>query len=148
MAISTPSAGTRREAWGAGAVEALTQSTATALQTLSVTTYVSSLGAGTATGTMARNVYVLPATAPDGTEKIVILGATGEASLTFTMATCLHYIGRDTAGVASATNVAVAIIGAATGGLVLNTTNSWVKLMAMNSSWIIVGGNATFGTTT
>ena len=142
------SPGARHQTMGAQSVEVLTQSTTTVAQTLSNTSYVSALGAGTATGSMARNLYNLATTALDGTEKMIYLSATGEASLTFPWATGQHYIGRDVAGVATATNVAVALIGAATGGLVFIHAAAWARMIFLNGGWTVLGGNATFGTTT
>lgn len=146
MAISiTP--GTQYMVPGNQNIDTMSQSTATAAQTISVTQYISVLGAGTATGTNSVNVYTLPA-GPDGTEKLIYLAATGEATLRMTMATGQHVFGRDLANVASATNVACAFIGAATGAFVFNAKARWLKLLCLDEGWTVMGGNATIATAT
>ena len=74
---------TERRAEGGGtfsSAESLTQSTATAAQSVSLNTDVTSLGGGTATG-FGVNTYELATGAVEGREKLVQLGATGEAKL-------------------------------------------------------------------
>lgn len=111
---------------GGGSVqsqESLTQSTATAIQSLSVTTDVSVLGMGTATG-FARNRYLLPTTsAVEGQEKVVVATGTGEAYL-------------DLAG------------GTATGGYVFSTADSWITARLINGDWRPIGTGATLATAT
>lgn len=128
-------------------IQNLSQSTATAQQTISVTTYVTALAGGTATGGTI-NLYLLPDSAPDGTEKFIYQVATGESRVQLTMATGMHYIGRDVAGIATATNAAGAVIGAATGALVLAAKGSWIRAIMLNDGWTVLGSNATFGTGT
>lgn len=146
MAISLTS-GAQTQRVGGQSIENLSQSTATAQQTLSNTTYVSALAGGTATGGTI-NLYLLSDDAPDGTEKLIYQVATGESRVQLTMATGLHYLGRDVAGIATATNAAGAIIGAATGALVFGAKGSWVRTIMLNDGWTILGGSATFGTGT
>lgn len=65
-----------------GSLQTMTQSTATALQTISNKHAVVTLGMGTATGDLRNNRYLLSATnAVEGSEVTVQSGATGEASL-------------------------------------------------------------------
>ncbi len=146
MAISL-TAGAQIQRVGGQSIENLSQSTATAAQTISNTTYVTALAGGTATGGTI-NLYLLSDSAEDGTEKLIYQVATGESRVQLTMATGMHYLGRDVAGVATATNVAGAIIGAATGALVLAAKGSWVRAIMLNDGWTILGGNATLGTGT
>lgn len=63
---------------GIGAEEVLTQSTATAAQSVSLTTFITNVGMGTATG--QNNVYDLAAGQP-GQMKFFQATATGEAKL-------------------------------------------------------------------
>lgn len=77
---------------GIGAEEVLSQSTATAAQELSLTTFISNVGMGTATG--QNNVYNLAAGVPGqmkflqatatGEAKLILDGATATGRLTFT----------------------------------------------------------------
>ena len=139
MAI-TITAGTQRQSFGMQSVEQLTQSTATAAQTLSAVDHVSILGAGTATGTLLRNQYLLPE-GPDGLEKIIYLAATGEATLQMTQATGLH------AQFSTSTD-AVFRVGAATGAYVLGAKADYVRAVFIDEGWTILGTNATFATAT
>ena len=148
MTISQLTPGTQvQHGAGRNSIEVLTQSTATAAQTLSVNTYVSVLGAGTATGSNGINVYVLPA-GPVGTEKFITLSATGEATLRLTMATGQHYWGRDLGGLASASQTANAWIGAATGAFVLTAKGQWLRTLFTDDAWVVLGGVATIATAT
>ena len=147
MAISV-SPGVLHQNKSSQSLENLTNSTATTAQTVSVTTLVTAISGGTATGTNSVNVYLLPDDAPDGTEKIIYMEATGEATVRCTMATGLHNYGRDVAGAATATNIAGALIGAATGAFILGAKGSWLKAMMLNGGWTILGGSATWATAT
>lgn len=128
-------------------VETLTNSTATAVQDISAFSYVTTISGGTATGTAGVNNYALPE-GPDGLEKLVFLIATGEATVHLTMATGQHYIGRDVAGIATATNYAGAVIGAATGALVLSAKTDYIRAIYLDGGWTVLGSNATFATVT
>ena len=135
-------------------IETLTQSTATAIQTLNNAYAVSVLGMGTATG-FARNRYLLSTSgAVEGMEKTVISSATGEAYLifnssaatgnfTFPIQVCLALLG-------TATTVdALAGIATATGNLVFNADGDFVRARFINGFWRaqeLVG--ATLATTT
>ena len=146
MAISL-TAGAQIQRVGGQSIENIAASTATAQQTIGVTSYVTALAGGTATGD-TNNLYKLLDSAPDGTEKLIMQTATGRSTVDVTFATGMHYLGRDVAGIATATNAAGAIIGAATGGLVLGAKGSWFRCIKLNDAWTILGGNATFSTGT
>lgn len=146
MAITITDA-TQTQRLGMQSIEQLTQSTATAAQTVSAVSHITVVGVGTATGTLLRNQYLLPS-GPDGLTKYIYMAATGEATVQMTMATGQHYIGRDIAGVATATNVGGAVIGAATGALVLSAKGDYISGMFMDGGWTILGSNATFATAT
>lgn len=139
MAI-TITGGTQRQSFGMQSVEQMTQSTATAAQTLSAVDYISVLGAGTATGTLSINQYVLPE-GPDGLEKIVYLAATGEATLQMTQATGIH-------AQFSTSSDAVFRVGAATGAYVLNAKADYVRAVFLDGGWTVLGTNATLATAT
>lgn len=91
MAISVTTPNTQVVYAGVGAEETLSQSTATAAQTISLTTFYTALGMGTATGN--NNVYSLGAGQPGqmkfleatatGEAKVVLDGATATGRLTF-----------------------------------------------------------------
>ena len=86
MAVTISAGNPVRFAGGYQQVETLTQSTATALLTVSVSIPVSVLGGGTATGAAVRNIYSLAA-GVEGQEKVIVMNATGEASVTMAFAT-------------------------------------------------------------
>lgn len=146
MAVTITS-GTQTGFLGQQSVETLTNSTATANQTISAQHAVTTISGGTATGTLSINQYVMPE-GPDGLMKFVYLIATGEATVKMTMATGQHYIGRDVAGIASATNAAGAVIGAATGALVLSAKTDYIWAIFLDGGWTVLGTNATFATAT
>lgn len=106
-------------------VETLTQSTATTQQTLSTTIMVSTVGAGTATGTVLRNQYLLATgTAYEGMEKVVQMGATGEATVQLTDAT-------------------------ATGAYILQADGDFIRVKQIDGSWYLLSSSgATLGTST
>lgn len=136
------------------AVDALSQSTATAEQVISVRKQITTLAGGTATG-FTINRYTLPA-ANEGDTKIIVHLATGESYVRFggatatanLMATGIHYLSADTAGVASATGVAGVFFGAATGALVMNGAQDYLRVMYLNGAWNVLGGQATIATST
>lgn len=151
MAV-TISAATSRSPGTWGAVEALTQSTATAEQTISIYTEVTTLSGGTATG-FTINRYALPA-GREGDYKVIWHLATGESYVRFGAAASnlmatngIHYINIATAtgGAISALGV---IDGAATGAFVLNSANDFLEARYMNGAWHLRGGAATLATTT
>ena len=127
--------------------EDLTQSTATSRQSISLRTPVTTFSGGTATG-FGVDLYTL-ADGNEGDEKVIVMLATGEAKMVFTtMATGVHYIGKDTAGIATATGYAGMISGAATGALTFTTAHQYVRCKFFNGGWNILGGQATFATAT
>ena len=140
MAVSiTP--GVRRQVLGSQSIQTLSNSTATAAQNISITTFVSTIAGGTATGSLLRNQYLMPE-GPDGLEKVVYMLATGEATLQMTMATGLHASW-------SMSSDAVFTAGAATGAFVLNNKGDFVRALYLDGGWTVLGMNgATFGTST
>lgn len=129
------------------AVETLTQSTATAEQSVSLTHQVSTLSGGTATG-FSINRYNVGAAA-EGTQKLIVMSATGEAYVRFgaattnLMATGSHYF-----GLASATGIAGSILGQATGAFVLGDKNDYIRAQYWDSEWHVLGGFGTIATAT
>ena len=122
-------------------VETMTQSTATALQALSLRTDASILGAGTATGAAVRNIYSLAA-GVEGQEKLVVMNATGEASVTMAFATSRYPFGigfellGGTGGTATIGNVALTdSLVTATGMLVFQADGEYAYLKYYNSRW-------------
>lgn len=106
------------------AVETMTQSTATAAQSLSTTIPVSTVGAGTATGTLSINQYLMATgNGWDGMEKVVQMGATGEATVQFT--------------------------GTATGAHVLQSDGDFIRLKQIDGTWYLLSSSgATIATAT
>lgn len=148
MAIGTITGGERlRQVGTFQSVESLTQSTSTTPQALSITTDVSVLGMGTATGSSARNLYTLAA-GVEGQHKMIYCNATGEAGVIFTQKT-----GRLNAIISgmvipSATTVD-GMWASATGQYVFNAANDWLELKYMNDAWWPLRGvGATLSTTT
>ena len=101
-----------------GSLDSMTQSTATAAQSVSLNTHVTTLGAGTATG-FGVNTYELATGAREGMEKVVQTDATGEAKLSL-------------GG------------GTATGQLVFQADGDMVLMRYMNNQWLVMN---TFGAT-
>ena len=64
------------------------------------------------------------------------------------MATGIHYLSADTAGIATATGAAGAFFGAATGALVMNGAQDYLRCQFFNGAWNVLGGQATIATTT
>lgn len=134
------------------AVQDLTQSTATAEQSVSVTVPVTTLAGGTATG-FGVDKYVLPAGA-EGFHKVIVMLATGEAKLRFGAATTnlmatagIHYLGIATA-TGAAVDAAAVLSAAATGALVLDTVDDYIEAKFWNGAWHLLGGLATVATAT
>ena len=148
MAIGTTTGGERLKFAGTfQSVESMTQSTSTVPQALSLNTDVSILGAGTATGTSARNIYTL-GTGVEGQEKTIYMTATGEASVVFTQpAGRLHnYFEFSTTTVGPATVLSAA---SATGQYVLQAADDFVLVKWLNDAWQVMAfSGATLGTTT
>lgn len=136
------------------ALETLTQSTATAIQTLNNNFEISVLGMGTATG-FARNRYLLSTVgAAEGMEKLIIANATGEAYL------ILNNVGPTSGGtfnlncaaallLAATTVDALQAIATATGNLVFGAADDQVRVKFMGGLWRCVDlYGATLATTT
>lgn len=133
--------------------ETLTQSTATAIQTLNNNMDVSILGMGTATG-FTRNKYLLSTSgAVEGQEKVIISHATGEANviinnvgptqgvIPFSVALVLYG--------GTATTVDSIGLASATGSLVFQAADDYVRMKYMAGSWRYLDAvGATFATTT
>lgn len=148
MAIGTITGGERLKFVGTfQSVESLTQSTATTPQALSVTTDVSVLGMGTATGAAVRNLYTLAA-GVEGQEKLIYANATGEASVIFTQIS-----GRLDPGVGAVVNATATTVDAnwasATGQYVFQAANEFILTRFMNDAWHVLNiRGATQATTT
>lgn len=145
-------------------IEYLTQSTATTPQALSLTTDLSVLGAGTASGNIRNNLYTLGTSttvststalasttvgAVEGQEKYIFFTATGFASLIFTQATNgripFSEIFRGTT-TASDSDTSLA---SATGQYVFQESGDFMHLKFINDAWRILGvSGATIATTT
>lgn len=148
MAIGTITGGERLKFAGTyQSSESLTQSTATTPQALSITTDVSVLGMGTATGAAVRNMYTLAA-GVEGQEKWVYCNATGEASVIFTQIS-----GRLDYGVSAVVNQ-TATTGdgtwaSATGQYVFQAANEFIGMKYMNDAWhVMMARGVTQATTT
>jgi hypothetical protein len=148
MAITATTAGDRLRFRGTfQSIETMTQSTATTPQALSVTTDVSLLGGGTATGAAVRNLYTL-GSGVEGQEKVIYMTATGEASVIFTQPSGRLPVQVSSTIVPSATAVD-AIWASATGQYVLQAADEYVRAVWMNSAWhVIESRGATLATTT
>lgn len=124
MAISTTVGAQIRPVESVSAIETMTQSTATAAQSIATSFAVTTLGAGTATGTLSLNQYLLAT--GDGwelMEKIVQMAATGEATLQFT--------------------------GTATGAHVFQADGDFIDLKQINGTWWVQNlSGATLATAT
>lgn len=126
------------------AVENLTQSTATARQSISTHFPVTTLSGGTATG-FDKDLYTLASGAVEGMEKMIIMLATGEAKVVVQgLAT-----GRipSLGFVASATVFDNAYV-SATGAFTLSTPAHWLQMKMVNTRWHVLQGLATFATAT
>ena len=148
MTIGTITGGERLKFAGTyQSSESLTQSTATTPQALSITTDVSVLGMGTATGAAVRNMYTLAA-GVEGQEKWVYCNATGEASVIFTQIS-----GRLDAGVGAVVNQTATAVDAnwasATGQYVFQAANEFIGMKYMNDAWhVMMARGVTQATTT
>jgi hypothetical protein len=133
-------------------VQVLTQSTATAEQSISTYLPVTTLSGGTATG-FARNRYVLAA-GREGNEKTIVMLATGEAYVRFgaattnLMATFGYHLFNTVTATTNLGTVVTALAGAATGALVLNSVNDYVVAKYFNGGWSVMAGQATIATST
>jgi hypothetical protein len=131
------------------AVENLTQSTATARQTISPHHAITTLSGGTATG-FGVDVYTLRGTgtatgapAVEGVQKTIFMLATGEAKVVIeSLATTrISAFGL----VASATVFDNAFV-TATGAFVFTAPGQFLNCTFMNQKWYVMAGQATFAT--
>lgn len=99
--------------------ELLTQSTATAAQSVSLGAHSTHLGMGTATG-IGVNVYSLgtATTVPEGLEKFILATATGEAKF------------------------ATTDFATATGALTWNADGDWGLVRKLNGTWWVLTSNS------
>lgn len=103
--------------------EALTNSTSTAVQEVSLSIPISTISGGTATGFGVNRYLLSTASAVEGQEKIICMLATGEAYVVYT--------------------------GTATGAQVLSAADDYVWLKYFNETWKAVDvGSATAATAT
>jgi hypothetical protein len=117
MAINAAvTAGTQNFPGTIRSIQYMSHSTATAAQSVDVSSDVSCLGAGTATGDNRNNMYHLPA-GVEGQVKFITLGtttaATGEAAIDFS-------------------------VGTATGCHVFGTSSDYVKVQYINDTWMVL----------
>lgn len=134
-------------------VETLTQSTATARQSISVRTMVTQIGGGTATG-FGVNLFTVASYATagagpvEGMEKYITMLATGEAKVVFNgMATGFQGIFE----IATTTNTAPQSVGTvvlATGAYTLSKPEHFIWAKMINQQWRVIAGLATFATAT
>lgn len=140
MTVSTLNTGDPQHESTFLSLETLTQSTATAIQSISVHHAITVLGMGTATG-FTRNKYLLSTSgAVEGMEKLIISNATGEANV------IINNVG-PTAGGSFPLHVAAALlvtattvdalqgIATATGSLVFGAADDQVLLKFMGGVW-------------
>lgn len=151
MAVSINSGDRQVKAGTFDAVENLTQSTATARQTISPHHSCTTLSGGTATG-FGVDLYTLRGTgtatgapAVEGMEKTIMMLGTGEAKVVVeSLATTrLPVFGL----VASATVFDNAFV-SATGAFTLSAKGQYLWCKFINQQWFVLGGLATFATAT
>ena len=140
-----------------GAVQDLTQSTATTLRFISAHVPVSTLAGGTVTGaTIDRYLVYGTGTATDGIsgpavegmEKFILMLATGEAKVQFQSMATGRVHGIPEMGTGTATQLGIYIAASATGAFVLNAVGDYIKAIFANQTWYVYAGNATYGTAT
>lgn len=147
MAVTTITGGVQVQEGTIRSTETMTQSTATTPQSLSLFTDVSVLGAGTATGTAARNLYTLGSGNHEGQEKWIYMTATGEASVIFTQPSGRIW-GSIAFGLASATDVDQSWA-SATGQYVMQAADDCLGVKWLNDAWtVFYSRGATLATTT
>lgn len=130
-----------------GARESMTQSTATAFRSLSVTKEVSVLGMGTATG-FARNLYSLPTTGVEGSEKLIVSSATGEAYVFVPTRSGRMSPAASLLAVSTATSVD-AMWASATGMWKFVADGDWLLCKMINGTWeVLAGDGVTMATAT
>lgn len=118
-----------------GSRETLTQSTATAAQSLNPRYSISVLGMGTATGHTRNNYNLATTNVAEGTEKMVISLATGEAYL-FVAGPTNGRLPLDVAFELNATATTVdAILASATGRFVFNADGDCMVFKMLNGTW-------------
>ena len=103
-------------------IEALSDATSTALGTVSITTDISTIGAGTATGEDI-NRWLLATGAREGQTKTVLMLGTGEAKV---------QLGG----------------GTATGSHVLSAAEDWIRCVYIQDQWMMIQNTATLATAT
>lgn len=130
-----------------GGVKTFTQSTATAIQVLSVRGEANVLGMGTATGFLV-NRYVLPTTGVDGSEVLIVSNATGEAKVFIPLPSGRIGIVGSMLAVPAATSVD-AMQASATGLWVFQSDGDYLLCKVVDGSYaIIAGSGATLATAT
>ena len=147
--------GQQRTPGSFGDVEALTQSTATARQSISTLIPVTTLGGGTATG-FSLNLYTVASFATntagpaEGMDKYVFMLATGEAKVVFNGIATGGWLGLFEVATNATGGGAVSVMTAAsaTGAFVLSAPSHCVWAKMINGLWRVMGGVATYATAT
>lgn len=128
--------------------ESMTQSTATAFQSLNANVDVSFLGMGTATGDNSNNLYSLTVTttasgyegdAVEGFEKMIMATATGEAAVFIEQLSGRMSAEGSLLAISTATSVD-AMWASATGNWVFSSANDYLIARVWNGAWRVVGG--------
>lgn len=130
-----------------GSAKTFTQSTATAIQALSVRNEANVLGMGTATGFLV-NRYALPTTGVEGSEVLIVSNATGEAKVFIPLPSGRIGIVGSSLAVPSATAVD-ALWASATGLWVFQSDGDYLLCKVVDGNYaIIAGSGATLATAT
>lgn len=135
MAISVTQGSQVKDVTSYRAVETMTQSTATAIQSLSIAKDVHILGGGTATSGFLNQKYLLPTSgAIEGEEHLICMDATGVAWLTLS-----HHAGRMLPAVSAvmlpAATAVDAVWASATGAFAFTASNQYVLVKYWNGLW-------------
>lgn len=120
--------------------EDLTQSTATARQSISVHHAITTLSGGTATG-FDKDLYTLASTAVEGMEKTICMLATGEAKVV------IGGLATIAVGGFFGTSSDDAHV-SATGAFTLSVPGHYILCKKFNERWWVTSANCTFATAT
>jgi len=130
-------------------VETLTQSTATAPQTISTVHGVTILGMGTATGFGVNQYNLATANAVEGMEKLIVSNATGEAKVFIAGATERFPFHISMVANPTATAAVDQVWASATGRWVFQSDGDYVFVKFLNAAWHYQDANgATIATST
>lgn len=154
MAVSINSGDRQVKAGTFDAVENLTQSTATARQTISPHHGITTLSGGTATG-FGVDLYTVRGTgtatgapAVEGMDKWIHMLATGEAKVVFESMATQRVHGIPEMGTGTATQLGIYQAASATGAFTLSSKGQYIAAKFMNQQWHVYAGIATYATAT